>query len=686
MNNWIQSKEGIKEALRRNKRMGQMSSFAPVAIKQDDYKAYLEWYVFDQLGISPAGLIAQLQLQYSSEDNFRARRQRNIEFVRGRHFNEMVYDPDAKRYMTNWEYLRRRNIEPLTYNVTSKLQRSIVGQFREINTGNIVKCDSKEDRGTELAIILTSCVDRIKNKEKAKDKDAMNMKEMLISGSPVFKVFWGSKNNMTKTDVRFRIVAPDKFTINPGVTDYDLDNFHTSLEIHDVALNDIIMNFANGDYERGMQIRRAYEVHQGTPATKSSYSSQSFDGSESRNRSFHTQGVGNSSYRYLEVWTLVSSYEAITEDPLAYNEPMRKVHKWMNPDKIKKEIEQINLIREENSGGEVDEKEYKIRFYAEFVSRNFVIYMTPWGMVLDVRESPYKDGKSPYVFAAPDINGEKWGLIEEVLNAQKGLDKQIQNADQVNENASKGVWLVPDTAVPDTHTNREYLQELKRADGAVIYKVRDGMEDIIPKQIYANSANVSSSIQNLIQMYSGLMDEISGNYGAAQGKESGNKTASGYALESQNAGLNIRDIIENYLSVQVRRDELILQFILEGYTKEDFQRITGVEVDPAELDEYEFAIEQSKGTNSPAHRLALEQELLQLVYSQLLPFKVFLEVSNNPVMIQAKQKMEEYEKKMAMQQQEMMMQNGGQMPQQAVPITAQPMNQQMAKAPQLAAI
>jgi len=131
---------------------------------------------------------------------------------------------------------------------------------------------------------------------------------------------------------------------------------------------------------------------------------------------------------------------------------------------------------------------------------------------------------------------------------------------------------------------------------------------------------------------------------------------------------------------------LILQFILEGYTKEDFIRITGVEVDPAELDEYEFTIEQSKGTNSPAHRLALEQELLQLVYSQLLPFKVFLEVSNNPVMVQAKQKMEEYEKKMAMQQQEMMMQNGGQMPQQALPITAQPMNQQMAKAPQLAAI
>lgn len=661
MSEWIQSKEGIKEAIRRNKRMGQMSTFAPVEVKQkDDYKNYLEWYVFDQMGTTPTGLINQLQLQYSAEDNFRARRQRNIEYVRGRHFNEMVYDPDAKRYMTNYEYLKRRNIEPLTYNVTSKLVRSLTGQFREMDAGNIVKCDSKEDRGTEIATILTTCVDRIKNKEKAKDKDAMNIKEMFISGRPVFKVFWGSTNNMKKTDVRFRIVATDKFTINPGVTDYDLDNFHTSLEIHDVSLNDIIMNFANGDYERGMQIKKAYEVHSGAQYSKSSYSTQSFDGSESRNRSFHTQGIGNSAYRYLEICTEVSAYEASTEDPLAYNEPMFKVHKWMNPEKIKKEVDEVNRIREENSGGEVDEKDYKIRFFSEFRTRTFIIYMTPWGMVLDVRESPYKDGRSSYVFTPPDVNGEMWGIVEEIINAQKGLDKQIQNADQVNENASKGVWLVPDTAIPDTHTPRQYLQELKRADGAVIYKVRDGMEDIIPKQIYANSTNVSAGIQNLISLYSGLVDEISGNYGAAQGKESGNKTASGYALESQNAGLNIRDIIERYFSLQAKRDELILQFILEGYTKEDYLRITGVELDPAELEEYEFVIEQSKGTNSPVYRMESERKLLEQVLAQLLPYEVFMEVSTDPIMIQAKQKYAEWKKKQQMNPQPI----PGQIPQQ----------------------
>jgi len=399
---FIRSKKDILEAIRRNSRTGNIVQFSPTGLsKKNEYQKYLEWYVFDQLGLAPQQLIQTLQLQYSAEENFRLRRQKNIEYVRGRHFNEVVWDPEAGRNLTMYEYLRRRNIPPLTYNVVSKLVRSLTGQFREINTGNIVKCASKNDRGIELAIILTTCLDHIKTKNKSKNKDAANIKEMFISGKPVFKVMWDSENNMRKPDARFRIVNPVNYCINPGVVDYDKDNLHTHLEIHDTTLNDIIMSFANGDYERGMEIKRSYIAHDGNYSMKASYSSQSFDGSQMRNQSFYNQGIGNSSYRYWEIWTLISSYEAITEDPLAFGQPVRKVHKWQDPDKVKKYVDEINEERLLNSGGEVPKEKILIRFSTEFVSRYFVIYMTPWGMVLDVRESPYKNGKAPYVFPAP---------------------------------------------------------------------------------------------------------------------------------------------------------------------------------------------------------------------------------------------------------------------------------------------
>lgn len=644
----ITTKEQIQEALNRNKRFGIKSKTSFDQKQAVEYRSFLEWYVFNRLNISPLQLISNIQTQYSAEQSFRDRRQRNVDFARGRQFNEVVWDSEIKRYTTQFQYLRRRNIPPLTYNVISKFIRSLVGQFREMNTGNVVKCESRDERGAELANFLTICLEKIKASNKSKSKDAMNFKEMLQSGRPIYKVMWGTKNGMDKPDVRFRIVTTPKYMENPGIVDYDRDNLHQSTEIHDTTLDDIVLAFSDGDYERGQEIRKSYTKHQGGENQKNSYSHQSFDGNQLRDMNFTTD-LG-SSYRYIEHWTKVSDFEAITYDPLD-GTGIPVAHKWENIEKIKKALDEENQSRIESSEGQLPEEEIFIQFKTDYVTRGYVIYMTPWGNVLDVKESPYANSTFPYVTVAPDINGELWGLVEELVNPQLSMDRQILNADSIVANASKGVWLVPDTAIPDGWSNREYLNELKKTDGAVVYKVKDGYEDIVPKQLYANSANVSQNVHQLIQLYSGLVDEVSGNYGAAQGRDNGTKTASGYAMETQNAGLNVRDTMENYLTMLVDRDELILQFILQGYTKSDYERITGQIIDPRELKHFNFSIEQSKGTNSPAYRMQLEQELLQLVYNQLLPFEVFMEVSNNPVMIQAKQKLEEWTKKQAMNQQ-----------------------------------
>ena len=646
--NKIVTKEQLQEAISRNKRFGIKQSKSPEKQQEFEIRSFLEWYVFDRLGTSPKLLVDNIQTQYYAEQSLRDRRQRNVDFARGRQFNEIVYDSETQTYTTQFNYLRRRNIPPLTYNVISKFIRSLVGQFREMNTGNVVKCESHDERGNELAALLTICMDKIKTANDIRNKDANNFKEMLLSGRPVFKVAWGTKTGQDKPDVKCRIVTSPKYVQNPGIVDYDQDNWHQSTELHDGTLNDIILMFSGGDYERGQEIKNIYIKYQGSEIQKSSYSYQGFDGSQLRNMSFFWQNL--SSYRYIEHWTKISDFEAVTYDPLD-GSGIPTAWKWQDIEKVKKAVDEENQARLEKSEGQLPEEEIFIQFSTNYVERGYVIYMTPWGHVLDVRESPYPDSCFPYVQPAPDINGEIWGLVEELINPQLSMDRAILQNDAVMTNAAKGVWLVPDTAVPDWMSHKEYLTELKKADGGVIYKVRDGAEDILPKQIFSNATNISGQLNQLISLYSGLVDEVSGNYGAAQGRDTGQKTASGYAQETMNAGLNVRDVMENFLTLQVKRDELILKFILQGYTKEDYLIITGVAIDPIELKRYHFEIEQSKGTNSPAYRMQLEQELLQLVYNQLLPFEVFMEVSANPVMMQAKQKLDEFNKKQAASQQ-----------------------------------
>ena len=335
---WIHSKEGIKEALRRNKMTKDRVIGLPPkkAAARDDYSEFLEQYVFNQLGMTPHELYRSLETMYYSEQDWRDRRQTNIDFTRGRHFGRRVYDAEAKRWMSQLEYLQRRNIPPLTYNVISKLVRSLVGQFRDVNTGNIVKCESKNQRGQELANYLTEVLNRAKSKNNAKQKDARNMKEMLQSGRPIYKVLWGSKDNMSKKDIRFRVVTAAKFGVNPGIVDDDKANLHLAYELHDTDLNSIVELFAKGDYQRGKEIKEAYYKYYGNVIKTSQYTSQSFDGSELRNLTFHTQGFGNSSYRYVEIWNKISDFEAATFDPLEVPGNKHKVYKWQNPEDVKK--------------------------------------------------------------------------------------------------------------------------------------------------------------------------------------------------------------------------------------------------------------------------------------------------------------------------------------------------------------
>lgn len=641
----ITTLEQMQEALSRNRRFGIKANTSIEKRQEVEYRDFLEWYVFDRMGISPLTLIANIQTQYYAEQNLRDRRQRNIDFIRGRQFNEAVWDADAHRWTTQFNYLRKRGIPPLTYNVISKFVRSLVGQYREMNVDNVVKCESRDERAGELANYLTICLQRILSNNKSKSKDSMAFKEMLASGRPVFKVMWASQNGMDKLDVKFRIVSTPKYSENPGIVDYDKDNHYQSTEIHYVTLNDIILAFSNGDYDRGQEIKKLYTKRQGNQSYQTSHNNQSYDGNQFRNMSFASES--NSSYVYIEHWTKVSDFEAVTYDPLD-GTGTPTAHKWGNIEKIKKEVDLENQSRIEKSEGQIPEEDLFIQFKTKYVERGYVIYLTPWGEILGVEESPYTNSCFPFATTPPDINGEIWGLVEELINPQLSMDRQILNADSVISNASKGVWLIPDVAVPDDMSNKEYIGELKKSDGAVIYKVRQDFEKHLPQQVYANSANVSQNIQQMIHLYSNLVDEVSGNYGAAQGRDTGQKTASGYAQETVNAGLNVREVMETFSTLQVDRDGLILKFILQGYTKSDYERITGEAIDPIELTRYNFSIEQSRGTNSPAYRIQLEQELLQQVMAELLPYEVFMEVSTNPVMIQAKQKYAEWKKKQQM--------------------------------------
>ena len=108
--NKIVTKEQLQEAISRNKRFGIKQSKSPEKQQEFEIRSFLEWYVFDRLGTSPKLLVDNIQTQYYAEQSLRDRRQRNVDFARGRQFNEIVYDSETQTYTTQFNYLSQMQI------------------------------------------------------------------------------------------------------------------------------------------------------------------------------------------------------------------------------------------------------------------------------------------------------------------------------------------------------------------------------------------------------------------------------------------------------------------------------------------------------------------------------------------------------------------------------------------------
>lgn len=649
----------VNEALRRKERLNVKSKDLRKAINNKNaHLQLLSDFIFRQVKMSPKEYITIIQTMYSNENNFRQRRQRNVDYAQGRQLGDLVYDPTTGTHVTQETYLRRRDIPPLQFNIISKTVRSLTGQLRDSNTGNVVSSPNRSARPAKIIDILNKVLLNIKNKNLCTEQDAENFIEMLLSEQPVFKVVWGNDNhaNITKNYIKSRVINRADFVINSGISTYDLRGLHTCVEIHNTDIEELLGAFSAGDPYRDERIRAEYYANYGNIENAESLGTQSFDGTEKK---FQTVAEGYNSRhncRYYEVWKKIGALEAVTLDPLEVN-PQRVAHKWLDPSIIHKQVIEENNRRIKSASSQFEQKDYLIHYETTHVSRWYVMFLTPQGTVLDIRESPYKNSGHPYVITPLGINGEARGLVEDLIDPQNGLNRTIAISDQININAAKGVWLIPNTAIPDTMSKQEYIHQMKSSGGHVVYNADvASMQPYKPEQVYANPANISAIINSTISMYAGLPDDISGNYGAAQGK-GGSSTATGYALETKNANLNVKHIMDKYLAVLQKRDEAMLNLIKERYTKEDYAYLLGEDLDPIELTQYDFNIAKNEGVTSSAYAQQMEQEMIQLTmnFPDIFPPEALLETSTNPKFRQWAQAIEsikvKQQEEMAQQQQ-----------------------------------
>ena len=275
-----------------------------------------------------------------------------------------------------------------------------------------------------------------------------------------------------------------------------------------------------------------------------------------------------------------------------------------------------------------------IQYEEKYVTSWVYYHLSPYGHILWTQDSPYEHNSHSYVAKYyPLFEGQAYGMVFDLIDQQKAINRNYIMHDFITSAAAKGVLLVPEEAIPDDMDLEDIADEWSKYNGVIKYRAKDGVKQ--PEQIVARNFNVGQF--DMINLQMKLMNDIGGVHDAMQGKSLGAGTPSSlYQQAVHNSQTNILDYMESFAWLLMKRDYKMVQIIKQFYTDPMYVHSSTKSTtneryyDPAVVRNYDFYNEISKGNDTPVARLYLDTLLFQLLQQRLITLEMYLEESSAP--------------------------------------------------------
>lgn len=598
-------------------------------------------------------LLRQWESWYDSMSDYRQRRKRVRNNLRGRQWDDFVADPkNPDKLIREHDYIVSQGKVPLKQNIMSQLKNNIIGRFRNNTLKPIVVARDKDEQ--EKSEMLTNALQHAHSVNNCKELDASNFLEFVMSGMPVAKVgykYWPERN---VEDAWVQNVNPNRFFFNTDISDIRHTDLRTVGEIHDLTLDEVKSVFArnSADEEIIEQWYRGYGTDNDALINNRGLSADQVD-----NLSFMIP-MDNNKCRVIEGWYLKAAWRTYVHDYLT--------GEYYITDKSVKEVMAENQQRISDAvAAGVDPSEVPLKeAESKYEQYWYFKFLTPFGQCLYEGETKYKHESHPYAFVTyPLVDGEVWGMFEEVIDQQRYINRLITMMDFMIGSSAKGVLLVPEDAIPDDMDIDDFAEEWSRYNGVIKIKAKAGT--VLPQQIVSRGTSVG--IGDMLQLQMKLMQEISGVNYAIQGQKAGSNTPSSlYAQEAENSAINSKDVMETYAGFIKRRDQKLMKVIHQFYDEKRMINISGNAslnaikmYDPDKVADLDFDVEISQTVDTPVFRQITDDILLNLLDKQLIDINTYLENSNMPFAKQLLESVKARQNELAGLQQGMMQQQQG---------------------------
>lgn len=601
-------------------------------------------------------ILETVDTTWSAGAPFRRQTERSSRYYKGDQWKDKVvirHRDGTKEVLTEEEYIESQGKPALKQNLIRPLVRNIIGQLRLSPYKSTVFARSAD--GQKAADMMTAALEGVHTMNNKNERDARLFETYLVSGAAIYNTGYKFDDERKMPYPYYKAVDPSRYFQTISASDVCGDDVDFCGDFFDTSILDI-----KSMYARTRKQEEELEEIYGKSARRDAVSNLQHVSSNVENVSPRIS-LGTGECRVIRVCRKEGHWDLAVHD---YSDASWETYNLKEfpavKSKIDAEIARRKKIAEEIG---VDYEDGSNRLLIECEERyvtSWVYYhLSPWGHILWTQDSPYEHNSHSYVAKYyPLFEGQAYGMVYDLIDQQKAINRNYIMHDFITSAAAKGVLLVPEEAIPDDMDIEDFADEWSKYNGVIKYRAKDGVKQ--PEQVVARNFNVGQF--DMINLQMKLMNDIGGVHDAMQGKSLGTGTPSSlYQQAVHNSQTNILDYMESFAWLLMKRDYKMVQLIKQFYTDTMYVQSANKNLpadanyyDPALVRNYDFYNELSKGNDTPVARMYLDTLLFQMLQQGLITLEMYLEESTAPFSDSLLQKVK------AMQQQVA----GGQMPSQ----------------------
>jgi len=556
---------------------------------------------------------------WESLEDVRDRMRENIDFMRGRQLERKVVN-DSGEAMTEAEYIAEQGKTPYVQNIIRPIVTTIEGLFRQDKGKSMVV--SRKPGSAKQEKMLTNALQSVLDVNEISEVDPRVLDYFLASGIPAQRLGFDYWPDLQRHEVLIDYYDPNYIFFNNDIQDIRGKDLRLIGMLHDMTLDDMYVHFARSGSDKEA-IRRLYHVDRHETPHYDSLSPERI-----KNLNFYVP-TETHKCRVIEVW------EKRAVDVIKWtDEADGSEGEWTRP---VDELEAIAVQRFEKYRAEGFNMEDVPRILYKFEPsyRWFYKFMTPWGHVLKEGVSPYRNFQHPFVLAPyPLISGEVFGFVEELKDTQEQYNRIFTLMDFILNTSAKNT-LILDEASLNGKRPEDIAEDYRRVGGVIVLKLKDGAKP--PKEL--KGAGLDRALFEIINMYTKLMQDISGVQPSLQGQAAGsNVPASRYIAEAQGSTINLKRWLDFFASYRKKRDMKVLDMILQFYNSGRYLTVSGSDskedkyYDPEEARKLanDLQLVIAKGGDSPVYRAMNDEMLKDLLLKKLITLEQFLKHTDYP--------------------------------------------------------